>query len=215
MVMSEAASGPELDREWRYGKYRPKNYQDAYREGVVENVAHNRVVVQGAEWMTDRGWRTLILCRLKDHWMYLKGMLEKTGMDFHAIWGDTEQEVRNEAKRQLSAGQTKAVLATTIWDEGTDVPAIDAIVLAEGVKTPVNTLQRIGRGMRRKKTGENVVRVMDIAPTCHPKLLEHAAIRAETYERAGYEVITQEHWSGDTNDPDLLPFDRWDELYVV
>lgn len=213
MVMAPGASHPELPLVWRGPKQYPLPYQEAYQRGVVDSDAHNTAVVRAATWCVDRGRRTLVLCRRKDHWRALQARLDATGLDFHALWGDTEVEVRNQAKRELGAGHTHCVLATTIWDEGEDVPAIGAIVLAEGVKTPVNTLQRVGRGMRAKRAGDNTVWVVDFVPLCHPKLHEHAALRSETYEAEGYEVVAVEDWPAD--DATLLPFERWAEQYVA
>jgi len=171
-------------------------------------------VLQCAAWFTDRDKQTLILCRRKEHWQKLKDMLEDAGIDHLAVWGQSDLATRNEAKRQLRERATKCVLATTIWDEGEDVPSIEAIVLAEGVKKGTNVLQRIGRGMRRKREGRNEVWIADIVPTCHPKLIEHALKRCEAYERVEYDVQVIDEWSRDPGDEGtLLPFVAWsDEL---
>lgn len=224
MIMSDDASGPELpmtfssrfDRRTRQSvRYaKPLPYPDAYRQGLIENEHHNRTVLQCAAWFTDRDKQTLILCRRKEHWQKLKDMLEDAGIDHLAVWGQSDLATRNEAKRQLRERATKCVLATTIWDEGEDVPSIEAIVLAEGVKKGTNVLQRIGRGMRRKREGRNEVWIADIVPTCHPKLIEHALKRCEAYERVEYDVQVIDEWSRDPGDEGtLLPFVAWsDEL---
>ena len=94
-----------------------------------------------------------------------------------------------------------------------DVPAIQAISLAEGVQATTNVLQRIGRGMRPKDGGRNEVLVADFVPTCWPKGWEHAESRAATYEAEGYEVRVVESWpkfSDKGDHPDLLPFKEWE-----
>jgi len=221
VVMSDAVSGPELPFKWlfriqkdgsrvRYKRFQP--YDVAYQKGVVDNRAHNKAVIRATNWLVDQDKQTLVLCRRKDHFSALKKMLEDTGVQFMAVWGDTETEERNRAKKALDSRRIQCVLASTIWDEGEDVPGIEALVLAEGVKVNTNVLQRIGRGMRRKKGGDNTVWVVDFAPTCHPKLLEHALKRAESYEGEGYEVRVVEEWRTDEDfdEKELLPFLNWD-----
>jgi superfamily II DNA or RNA helicase len=214
MVMSDNASGARgsLGKVWREGKSRELAYKAAYDAGIVENKLHNDAVVKATTWLVDQGRKVMVLCRYKKHFRTLEAMLDDKGVDFRACWGATTTEDRLEAKKLLNSGQIHAVLVSTIWDEGEDVPNVNAIVLAEGVKVNTSALQRVGRGMRRK--GGEDVWVVDFVPVCHPKLTEHAASRAEFYEDEGYEVALLEDWPepGSTEGfDDLLPFLKWEE----
>jgi superfamily II DNA or RNA helicase len=193
MMMSDEASGEKL--------FSKMPYRDAYDAGIVENHTHNQAVIDCVCWLVDNSRQTLLLCRRKQHFRHLSDLLDSAGIAHYAVWGDTATEDRDLAKKALKEKQVPVVLATTIWDEGEDVPSIDAIVLAEGVKVSTNALQRIGRGMR--KGGDNEVWVVDFAPTNHPTFLDHAAERCEAYEREGYDVRVQEEWRGE------LPFLEW------
>ncbi|KKM20127.1 hypothetical protein LCGC14_1648660 [marine sediment metagenome] len=222
MVVSDKASGPALPCEVAYrtikGRTRqirkPLPYDAAYHQGVVENAHHNRAVIRATEWLVDHGRQTLILCRLKAHWRTLRDMLEAEGIEYMAVWGDTATEERDRAKELLNEGKINVCLATTIFDEGEDMPGIEAIVLAEGVKAQTNVLQRIGRGMR-KKGGTNEVWVVDFCPTCHEKLSDHAADRVAAYASEGYEVCIVEEWPSMNDEAadlegELLPFKEED-----
>ena len=221
MVMHEHASGPELPTEIRLVK-NPRTgqsiqkkvalpYAKAYVQGVVENSHHNRAVVRSTEWLVDKGRQTIVLCRRKAHFLALAEMFEERGLDFLAVWGDTDNSDRDHAKRLFGDRKINVVLATTIWDEGEDVPNVEAIVLAEGVKTSTNSKQRIGRGMRADSED---VWVVDFVPLCHPKLISHALSRAKAYESEGYETTAVEEWPAPEDDSgdDLLPFERWEEV---
>jgi len=221
LVMNDFASGPELSGRWVTVKLKSgkcirrltsKGYQDAYMEGVVCNRHHNAAVVMAVKWLVSRGKRTLILCRRKDHFRELVNIMEDSGINFMHVWGDTEVDVREFVKRSMGHGTVDAVLSSTIWDEGEDVPGVDAMVLAEGVKSVVNVLQRVGRGMRRKRDGANEVWIVDFVQTCHWKLIEHALKRAEAYTSEGYEVTVVEDWPEDSHviPDDLLPFEDWE-----
>ncbi len=214
MVMSDNASCEELEEEWceKRQKVAPKGYPAAYEEGVILSVEHNRSVVRAVEWMVDHKRKPLIICRRKAHFQILAELLEEYGISYGASWGATETEERDLQKQLLTDSRIDCILATTIFDEGEDVPAIDAIVLAEGVKAQTNAIQRIGRVMRIK-AGANDAWVVDFVPLCHPTLQKHAEQRCAAYEGEGYEVRVLEEWP-ETNEhtpDDLLPFEGWDE----
>jgi len=199
MVMSDNASGrilPKVIKVSRKGNHYESEmpYHDAYVEGIIENDTHNRSVVRAVQYLTEvKGRQTLVLCRRKDHWNRLHLLLEEFGVKHYAVWGDTATPDRNLVKKLMGEGTANCVVATTIWDEGEDVNGIDALVLAEGVKSVTNVLQRLGRSMRRDKGFDDVL-VVDFAPTCHKKLLEHALARAEAYESEGHAVTLVEDW---------------------
>lgn len=232
MVMSEHASGPDLTKEVtrvareatierriekglkvrspKKVKPDPKElYRCAYRMGVAENKHHNAAVIRAVQWLVDQGRKPLVLCRYKPHYEELRTRLEETGISFMAVWGASDKGDRDLAKKSYGDGTTRVVLATTIWDEGEDIPGVDAIVLAEGVKSMTNALQRIGRGMRRDTKD---VWVVDFVPTSHPTLRKHAGARAESYEQEGHDLVLIEAWpENDTFDfgDELLPFKNW------
>jgi superfamily II DNA or RNA helicase len=218
VVYSSKASGPELPTKHyiRYEKgekvaakrYLP--WAEAYVKGLVENDFHNRAVIRAVEWMVDQGRRVMVLCRRKPHWRKLKKMLEATGLPVGAYWGNTPVFEREDGKRMMQEGSIKVILATTIFDEGEDVPAVNGLVLAEGVKVSINAIQRLGRGMRKKGKGEsNDVWVVDFCPTCHPTLASHSLERVVAWEGEGYDVRVWEDWPDDDEEL-VLPFLTWD-----
>jgi superfamily II DNA or RNA helicase len=227
VVASENVSGPPLPKlEQQYldedGRTKTKKallpYSQAYQKGYVENELHNRNgVVRATSWLVDHNRRTLVLCRKKAHWSTLHDLLTSVGVEHMSVWGDTDIPTRNKAKKLLSDGKVPCVLASTIWDEGEDVPGIDAMVFAEGVAADTNAIQRTGRGMRRKG-GANEVWIVDFVPTCHPRLRDHAIRRAEIWEGEGYEVLPLYDWpapDAEFDEHQLLPFLRWDEALAA
>lgn len=205
---AEAEANEKLPRSQRKKRLRSK-YQHAYRLGVILNEHHNRAVIRAVKWLTDRKRKTLLLCRYVEHLNILIELLEESGVNYVAVQGSTDKSDRDHAKRALIEGRADLAVATGIWDEGEDIPGVDAMVLAEGVAVSTNSRQRIGRGMRRDSED---VWVVDFVPTCHRTLREHAAKRAEAYEGEGYEVLVQTDWpkAGKM----LLPFETWDDHFV-
>jgi superfamily II DNA or RNA helicase len=218
MVSAPDAFGPMLPQEIRYRKVGGVNqeytvslpYAEAYELGIVKNEAFNNAVVRATKWMVDRGRRTLVITRRKSHWITLSKMLKDANCEHLAIWGASDKYTRDQAKRSLNSGDVLCVLSSTIMDEGEDIPGVDALILAEGVKVCTNSLQRIGRGMR-PKAGENEVWVVDFAPVIHPTLYEHAIKRCDAYESNSYLVQVLDTWPSmeDIGDENLLlPFGR-------
>ena len=217
MVSATGASGPHIDdqveRQLRAAHAAGESasrYALAYQLGVVENEFMHRAAARSCAWMVDHGRRALLLCRRLDHFARLSDLLEETGLPFVAVHGSSDKSDRDHAKRALREGRTSVALATTIWDEGEDLAGVGGLVLAEGIKSLVTTIQRIGRGMRNDTDD---LWVVDLVPECHKMLLEHACVRADLYERVGYEVRIQETWPlphEQWSDADLLPFEAWD-----
>lgn len=212
IVMNANATGPDLPATitTEEGAEVPLSYADEYRLAIIENDFHNTAVVKAAAWCVDRGRQTLVFCRRKDHFATLSRMLDEVGVQHIALWGGSDNMDRDQAKRSFKDKSVSCILATTIWDEGEDVPNVGAIVLGEGVKVDTVTKQRIGRGMR---PDTDDVWVVDFVSLCSPKLGKHAHARAKAYEAAGYDVRLVEVWPPMTEfaerDDDLLPFDQW------
>lgn len=197
MVMSPNASGPRLsggvkDKGDGMRRVRPA-YAEAYTAGIVENAHHNTAVLRATVWLVDQGFRVLVVTRRLAQFRRLTEGLEKMGVDYGAVSGATTRNKRVWDKEALGLGDIPVLVANNVLDEGTDIPAVDAMVLAEGVKTVTNVLQRIGRGMRRKE-GSNRVIIVDFAPTCDRTLFTHAIRRCESYEAEGHSVHLVENW---------------------
>ena len=79
------------------------------------------------------------------------------------------------------------MIATTIFDEGVDIPELQKVVLCSGGKSQVKLLQRLGRGVR-KAPGKKVVEIVDCADTHHPLLRKHALERKKLFKREGFNV---------------------------
>jgi len=220
-ILSDAVSGPTLpkgQKEYFIGKRSFTKeidlpYADAYRLGIVENDYHNRAVIRVVAWLTDHGKRTVVFTRKKEQWKRLKDMAEAQGISTVAIWGATKQEDREAAKKAFTERKAKCLIANNVLDEGSDVEGIEALVMAEGVSVNTNAIQRVGRGTRRKKDGDNEVWVVDIIPTSHETLTQHGLDRVRVYEGEGYEVFPLYAWPAvpENRDSLLWPFLRWED----
>ena len=181
--------------ELQDGAYWNADWQDAYQKCIVENQRRNLEIVaatSGYDGLLPDFKSTLILVDRIEHGQRLYDMLTvgsnalNNGMVMN-VTGSESADVRQLALGRLREGVGWIIIATPIFDEGVDVPAVDMLVLACGGKGHRKLLQRIGRGMR-PKDGCNTLTVLDFLDDTNKYLLEHSRSRVELYEREGFEV---------------------------
>ena len=102
--------------------------------------------------------------------------------------GKDKTETRRQAVRDLQSGKVRAILCTTIFDEGVDIPELRKVILASGGKSQVKLLQRIGRGLRLAE-GKSSVEIVDFADRHHKMVRTHALDRMKRFKEEGFEVI--------------------------
>lgn len=161
------------------GVFPTTNYVSAYEKGIVKNNIRNDEIVKWSKWSTDRNLPVLILVNRTEHGNILKDLIQKQGLKCNFIYGKDEDEVRQENLKKLESGEINVLIGTNILDVGVDVPSIGMVILAAGGKTEVQLRQRIGRGLRRKKTGKNITYIIDFQDSFNQHLLKHAKTRQE------------------------------------
>lgn len=161
------------------GVFPTTNYVSAYEKGIVKNNIRNDEIVKWSKWSTDRNLPVLILVNRTEHGNILKNLIQKQGLKCNFIYGKDEDEVRQENLKKLESGEINVLIGTNILDVGVDVPSIGMVILAAGGKAEVQLRQRIGRGLRRKKTGKNITYIIDFQDSFNQHLLKHAKTRQE------------------------------------
>ena len=121
----------------------------------------------------------MILVQQKRHGDIILALAEKVGLRAEYIQGDSDQAERKEALRKLATGAVDVLIGTTILDVGVDVPAVGMIILGGGGKAEVALRQRVGRGLRAKKTGPNAAFVVDFSDHWNQHTKNHAAQRQQ------------------------------------
>ena len=91
-----------------------------------------------------------------------------------------------DAVERLKRGEL-AIIASTIFDEGVDIPEVGSLILAVGGKSTIKTLQRVGRALRPKK-GENEVEIYDFIDWGNKYLLSHSRQRLQDYMDEGFHI---------------------------
>lgn len=153
-------------------------YHDAYDGLIVNNPARNEVVKQVAE---DAAGVVLIIVERIAHGQLLNDMIP-TAVFVH---GSDPTDYRQGVLDTMRKGDEGIFIATSIFDQGVDVPSVRTLIIAAGGKSHIKTLQRVGRGLR-KKAGDNVLHVHDFLDDTNKHLFRQSGERISIYEREGF-----------------------------
>ena len=162
-----------IDEPWSY----------IYKNAIVENFRRNSMITRYVEGLRKLNKKTLVLVREKEHGR----LLEETLIDAKFLHSGYLDEQIDEAVRDFESGELSTIIATSIFDEGVDIPTINALVNAAGGKSIITTLQRIGRGLRRKKD-DNRLFVFDFLDLTNEHLEKHARQRIDVCKSEGFKV---------------------------
>lgn len=136
-------------------------YQDSYASNIVENNDRNDIIIETALEEAKNQRKILILVSLITHGEYLYNDLKDSGYKVVFMNGKVKDRNRDMTPYNI-------IIATSIYDEGYDLPTLDTIILAAGGKSSVKLTQRIGRVLRPKVDGREA-RIYDFIDT--PKYL--------------------------------------------
>ena len=165
-----------------------------YDVGIVRHPVRNSFIIDSVACMYEEGLTILVLVERIDHGLYLKKAIEQdlnTPVIF--LQGSNDQNSREIARKKFSSGENRILIATTIFDEGVDIPAIDGLILTAGGKAQHRVVQRLGRGMRPKED-KTILKVIDFMDT-HSKILwKHANERLKAYksDSKAYQIEIEE-----------------------
>ena len=104
--------------------------------------------------------RALGFCVSVTHARFMARHFGAAGVPAVAIWSDTPADERRQALRDLAERRVNVVFSVDLFNEGVDVPAVDALLLLRPTDSPTLFLQQLGRGLRRH-AGKTVCTVLD------------------------------------------------------
>jgi superfamily II DNA or RNA helicase len=152
-------------------------------KALVECETRNRLIVDLAQKAEKPA---LIITNRVKHTELLGKMLREIGLRASAVvTGTVKGEVRKRIYDDLKAGRVEALVATTLADEGLDLPPLKTLIIAIGGKSKTRTLQRIGR-LVRPYPGKTVAVAYELEdPTGFARM--HLQERLRLYK-------TEPHW---------------------
>jgi superfamily II DNA or RNA helicase len=157
-------------------------WQRARQLEIVEGPGRNDMVLSMAQRAVSHALPVIVLVQMKKHGEALLKRFRAAGIKARYIQGESSQEERQDALDLLGAGDIDVLIGTTIIDVGVDVPAVGMVILAGGGKAEIALRQRIGRGLRAKKTGANICFIVDFSDKLNTTLRDHARTRRAIVE---------------------------------
>jgi superfamily II DNA or RNA helicase len=115
---------------------------------LAADEARNRRIVALVAAEASAGHTTLVLSGRVEHCELVAEMLRAAGVDAAALTGKAARGQRRELLGRFRAGHLPVLCATSLADEGLDVPRLDRLVLATPARAEGRTIQRLGRLMR-------------------------------------------------------------------
>lgn len=167
---------------------RGESYPTIYKSYVVENEVRNKLIIENAKELLQKGYQVLILFKQLNHGRILSEMLEDEGVAHEYLSGADSLEERTRVKEKLLKKEANLALTSTIFDIGVDVSTLSGLLLAGSGKSPIKTLQRIGR-ILRSSPGKKVCCVVDFFDDVK-FLRNHSQKRYATYRSEnGFKVF--------------------------
>jgi superfamily II DNA or RNA helicase len=171
-------------------------YAPFYREMIVDNVVRNDVLADIAVACINTGKSTLGIAQQIDHAINLSDLIKQKLV--MSGWSNTDaarqvdyvhgQDPDRLQKKDLFENRTiKCLIGTSLYDEGIDIHAISAVILAGGGRSERAVLQRVGRG-QRLDIGKHTLIVFDLWDDFHHKPLQHSKRRLEIFKKEGYQI---------------------------
>lgn len=115
--------------------------------------------------------------------------LVAAGVNAAELNGALNKETRADARLALNQDGLQAAVATTIFDEGVDIPNLRQLILAYGGKSLIKVDQRLGRSLRKKRQGANTTVVVEFMSYGNKHLYQHSITRLKRYiEESAYEL---------------------------
>lgn len=133
-------------------------WQRVYEEGIVRSLPRNAMIIDRAAAAFTAGRSVMILVRQIEHGKILQRMLvNQRHLPTVFLSGASRSEDRARAIYDYNDGKRFIIIASTIFDEGVDLPVVNTLVLAGGGQSEVKTIQRVGRGLRKKSDDSSLV----------------------------------------------------------
>jgi superfamily II DNA or RNA helicase len=165
-----------------------KTWGGVYHELIVYSSKRNRLVAQIAKRARKPA---LVFVQEIDHGTELIKAFEKESVSAAFVHGVDSLNERTGAVKELLAGKIEVLIASGIFQEGIDIPALASVVNASGGKSTIAVLQKLGRGMRVTAT-KNSFEVWDVKDEGQKWTARHARERIAAYTAEGYAPIVKQ-----------------------
>lgn len=159
------------------------SWQVCVEMGIVGNQTRNQAALGVAQQHFWEGDSVLVLVNQVEH---AKWFADEIGAV--ACYSGMGAKARRHALYDFKAGTLKCIVATSLADEGLDVPRASVLVLVSGGRSKAKAEQRTGRVLRAF-AGKETATIFDFEDHFHPLMAKHSLARQAVYRNLGYEIV--------------------------
>jgi superfamily II DNA or RNA helicase len=147
---------------------------------VATDEKRNRLIVDAVVTEAEAGHICLVLSGRIDHCHALANAICSQGISTAVLTGEVKRTKRKELLDAARAGKISVLVATSLADEGLDLPRLSRVFLAYPSRARGRTVQRLGRLMRPHIDKTDAV-LFDFADRKVPILRRHHLERRKLY----------------------------------
>ena len=161
--------------------YFSQDWQKEYVAHIVTNDERNQRIVDETVRLVREEKQTYIHVERVAHMELLYNLIVKevAPAKVARIWGKTKTGDRQKMLKRFESGSLN-VLIGTILKEGVNLPAMDAVVLAGGLSSPVALVQKVGRALRRNERFD-YAEIIDFVDNCGRFCKKHSELRYQAF----------------------------------
>jgi len=162
------------------------SWPECYDSAIVLNAGRNKQILEECVKIPKP---CLIMCTQIAHAKIIERNAILFGLRMGYLDGQSDTGTRNHLIAELVLGNLDAIVCTTIFNAGIDIPQLKSLILAAGGRSKVAQLQKLGRGLRRA-AGKSSVTVIDFWDTSSKILERHSKERMRTWENEGFKITS-------------------------
>jgi len=159
---------------------RTLDWSSANLLAIVQNTERNKKILKIVQEYKEP---TMILIKNIEHGKYLEDIIP----DSVFVHGSVEVSEREKIIEDFENGKIKNIIASNIFNEGISINAIRVLIIASGGKSKIETVQKLGRALRKDK-GKFEAKVFDFFDENNKFTERHSRQRAKTYLKNGFEI---------------------------
>lgn len=189
---------------WRNGKFDPNELSNQF-------ATNQRAKHAFKHWTKLAKKQTLAFCISTSHADFMSQAFNGLGIRSLSVHSKSEIR-RNEALTLLETGEIQVLFCVDLFNEGTDLPSIDTVMMLRPSESKIIFLQQLGRGLRTHEGKSHLV-VMDFIGNHHSFLNKPFALfSANSVKRVLSEIREPKLPDGCFINFDIQITDFWEQL---
>ncbi|MGJ8657948.1 MAG: DUF3427 domain-containing protein [Akkermansiaceae bacterium] len=159
---------------WKQGRYDSKELSNILTGNTARiNLIINKIVEYfpaplNAEDFDRDNLKALGFCVSQRHASEMATQFTKAGINSISLDANSSDEIRDNARQRLRTGEINFIFTVDLFNEGVDIPEVNAILFLRPTESHVVFLQQLGRGLRNHKEKDQLI-VLDFVGAVHNK----------------------------------------------